>query len=307
MDADRHRSHSTTRKEHLFDILFVEYRGTEFLDEVARLFDGGDCNENENRNESSTQRSSSVENDVDFEKKEANELPLRVRQVRTHNGDITLVPTEGHAFVSPGNSMGFMDGGVDYALSRTVLPGCETRLRELIRELGFVTHLGRPYLRVGSALTVTRREWGSGTCLVAAPTMFLPHDVSGTHNAYHAFYAALGAFSKHIYSQMYGCSGERGGRGGGVDNVAPPTLVCPALCCGYGKMDPKESARQVHAAYVDFSSSPLSRVWDVAFEGLDAYSKSRDRDHAFLTRSKDAEQPDNFDTREIKSVPVERM
>jgi hypothetical protein len=77
MDADRHRSHSTTRKEHLFDILFVEYRGTEFLDEVARLFDGGDCNENENRNESSTERSSSVENDVDFEKKR----PMSFRSV----------------------------------------------------------------------------------------------------------------------------------------------------------------------------------------------------------------------------------
>ena len=53
------------------------------------------------------------------------------------------VPRVGAAFVSPANALGFMDGGVDWVLSRLMFPGVEGPLRARIRELGGVTRLGR--------------------------------------------------------------------------------------------------------------------------------------------------------------------
>jgi len=106
--------------------------------------------------------------------------------------------------------------------------------------------------------------------LIAAPTMFLPHDVSGTRNAYHAFMAAL-------------CLASR---------LKVETLVCPALCCGYGRMDPAESARQVRQAYHDFreGKTPRERASAVEHHSIDAF---------IAAESKDGEQPHNFDNREI--------
>ena len=103
--------------------------------------------------------------------------------------DIAAVEREGAMFVSPANSLGFMDGGIDMVLSRTMFPSCEKRLKALIAALG------RPYLRVGSA------AWfmvGPRTGFIAAPTMFLPHDVADTQNAYWAFLAALVAADRAV-------------------------------------------------------------------------------------------------------------
>jgi O-acetyl-ADP-ribose deacetylase (regulator of RNase III) len=41
------------------------------------------------------------------------------------------------AFVSPANSLGFMDGGIDFAYSRHMFPGVEGTVRSKIRALGF--------------------------------------------------------------------------------------------------------------------------------------------------------------------------
>lgn len=220
------------------EVVFVEYTPTGFTREIVRLFDGH----------------------------------RDTLKVSAFEGDVCLVPRRGAAFVSPGNSLGFMDGGIDYAYSRTMFPGCEAKIRDEIKRVGKETNLGRPYLPVGSALTVAGFDEG---CLIFAPTMFLPHDVSRTRNAYHAFFAALGAFDKLARS---GCH----------DDVR--TLVCPALCCGYGRMDPAKSAAQVHEAFRDRLVIPTADLSGPAFP------------RRFITPSKDEEQPDNYDNREIKHV-----
>jgi O-acetyl-ADP-ribose deacetylase (regulator of RNase III) len=134
---------------------------------------------------------------------------------RATTGDIrTLGTAASVAYVSPANGLGFMDGGVDFAYSRDMFPGVEAAVKAEIRRhaLGHarVTRLGRPYQPVGSALAVPAAGPARppGAWLISAPTMFLPHDVSGTRNAYHAFMAALMLARKL-----------------GVDE-----LVCPALC-----------------------------------------------------------------------------
>jgi O-acetyl-ADP-ribose deacetylase (regulator of RNase III) len=195
---------------------------------------------------------------------------------------IETIPIENKAFVSPGNSLGFMDGGIDFVYSRKMFPGVEGQIREMIKGLSqekylhdqninLVSKLGRPYLTVGSAIC---QFTGNNTCLIACPTMFLPHDVSKTQNAYHAFMAGLMAVNKI-----------------NAKRKEKITLVCPALCCGYGKMSYEESALQIYNAYVDFHNNKIP---------VD-YSKWK---NIVITDSRDEEQPNNYDNREIKDIDV---
>lgn len=147
--------------------------------------------------------------------------------VVTH-GNINSLSRENTVFVSPANSLGYMDGGIDYVLSREMFPGLQTIIQDLIAEHGVVNAFGRHYLPVGSALAATRH-------LIVAPTMFQPRDVSRTRNAYWSMLAALTLFHKHYK--------------GGDERL---TLVVTSHCCGYGCMDSVESATQMHAAYLDF-------------------------------------------------------
>lgn len=178
------------------------------------------------------------------------------------------------AFISPANSFLFMDGGIDRVYSRQMCPGIENHLRQTkLPSLGIATHLGRPYLPVGSA-TIT--EWG-GFCLISAPTMFLPHDVSRTRNAYHAFMAALCVFQK--WRRMTGSTINE--------------IVCPAMCTGWGNMPPEVAAKQMYDAYCDFKSGRCPQ--EISHWNDPTW---------FIAPSRDHEQPDNFDNREIKIVPL---
>lgn len=175
--------------------------------------------------------------------------------------------TPGTMFVSPANSVGFMDGGIDAAYM-AMFPGVQQAVQAKIRSLGRTTTLGRHYLPVGSAVVV---PVGFESALISAPTMFLPHDVSGTRNAYHAMMAALMAFAKQKRQNAF------------------VRLVSTGLCCGYGKMDPVVSAAQVREAYDDFlvgkTPMEIERLADPSF---------------VVTQSRDDEQPHNFDNREIR-------
>jgi O-acetyl-ADP-ribose deacetylase (regulator of RNase III) len=141
------------------------------------------------------------------------------------------VPREpGTAFVSPANSMGFMDGGIDFILSRIMFPGVEERVKASFACLGSTTLLGRPYLPIGRA-TVVPAHQDSGVMLVAAPTMWMPHDVRGTHNAYHAMYAVLRA---------------------AAEQESIHTVVTSGLCTGCGMMPPEQAVAQMRDAHMDF-------------------------------------------------------
>ena len=181
-------------------------------------------------------------------------------------GDVAEIPRENTVFVSPANCLGFMDGGIDMVYSRKMFPGCEKQVRDRIRSLGFKTGLGRYYFRIGSAFIVPVAET---TGLICAPTMFLPHDVSATQNAYRSFLAALLVAKK---------AGDFG------------TLVVTSHCCGYGKMSITESANQMKRAYNDF------------VEGFHDTDTSPDDPYLVLMPSYDAEQPANFDNREIHEI-----
>lgn len=193
--------------------------------------------------------------------------------VEFFEGDIQSIDVFGKAFVSPANCLGFMDGGIDYVLSRDMFPGVEKRVKDKIASLDRVTLIGRPYLPIGSAIVVPTQYVTS--CLVSAPTMFLPHDVSMTRNAYHSLMAALCVTDKYIQQT----------------DSSIDTLVCTSMCCGWGKMAPQEAASQMYQAFLDFAQgsrpTQISHVDDAT---------------VFLTQPRDDEQPNHYDNREIKDI-----
>ena len=136
-------------------------------------------------------------------------------------GDILQVACE--AIVSPANSFGFMDGGLDHALSERFGWDLEKRLRQQITELP----LGE--LLVGQALLLAtgKRDvpW-----LISAPTMRIPtnFNIATSINAYLAMKAIL------LTAQA---------------KASIATVAIPGLCAGVGRMQPIIAARQMFMAY----------------------------------------------------------
>ncbi len=141
--------------------------------------------------------------------------------VRIHEGDI--LEQKADAILSPANSFGFMDGGIDLAYSHFFGWEIQDRLQQLLRR----DHAGE--LPVGSAVVVpTQHE--AIPFLVSAPTMRVPGRISETVNVYLAFRAALLAVksSRQIKS-----------------------LLSPALGTGVGTMPIDRASRQMYAAYAE--------------------------------------------------------
>src|SRR5262245_26819202 len=153
--------------------------------------------------------------------------------VEVSEGDIFDVVAD--AIVSPANSFGFMDGGIDLVYSRRFGWGLQTRLQELLR----AEHDGE--LPVGQAVIVPTNDpaipW-----LISAPTMRIPMDVSDTVNAYLAFRAAIRAVRHHNLASAH-----------------IETVLCPGLGTAVGRMAPKACARQMHYAY---GTSHLGQAWN---------------------------------------------
>jgi len=153
--------------------------------------------------------------------------------------NITSIDMKESIFVSPANSLGFMDGGIDRVLNEEVFQDCREQYQAKLLELPYRTALGRPYLPVGSAIIVIRDLEQSG--IIFAPTMFKPSDVSQTRNAYHSFFASLYLMKK--YNGKY------------------KKLIVTSHCCGYGMMDEEESARQMYDAWRDYMNG-ISKIDD---------------------------------------------
>jgi O-acetyl-ADP-ribose deacetylase (regulator of RNase III) len=130
------------------------------------------------------------------------------------------------AVVSPANSFGYMDGGIDLVYLHRFGWELQTRLQTHLRD----EHDGE--LPVGQA-TIIETFDATIPLLVSAPTMRIPMNVSGTVNAYLAFRAAIRTVKLR-------------------NREAPGTIrrvLCPGLCTAVGRMPPDLCARQMAAAY----------------------------------------------------------
>ena len=151
--------------------------------------------------------------------------------VTIHRGSVFELSCD--AVVSPANSFGFMDGGIDMLYSQHFGWQVQERLQEAIRE----NHHGE--LLVGMAEIVETDNPGL-PFLIAAPTMRVPTILRDSVNPYLAARATLllvkhGTFTNGTYV------GEP--IADYVDSIA-----FPGLGTGVGRVGPNTCARQVRAA-----------------------------------------------------------
>lgn len=129
------------------------------------------------------------------------------------------------AMVSPANSFGIMDGGLDAAIRDVLGVAVQQRVQRVIVE----KHHGE--LPVGSAELVATGD-SKWPVLVIAPTMRIPESVAQTLNAYLAFRAALLACKR----------------------VGIESMVCCGLGTGVGAMEPQRAAVQMRMALLHATS-----------------------------------------------------
>jgi O-acetyl-ADP-ribose deacetylase (regulator of RNase III) len=133
------------------------------------------------------------------------------------------------AVVSPANSQGFMDGGIDFVYTLRFGWALQTRLKALI-----LSRHENGKLPIGEALVVKTFDPALPYC-ISSPTMETPGVlIEGTQNAYLAFKAALLAIRYH---NIFG------------DEREIKSILCPGMGTGVGKMDPTDCANQMRKAW----------------------------------------------------------
>ena len=133
------------------------------------------------------------------------------------------------AVVSPANSFGFMDGGIDLAYRSFFGLRIQRRVQQVIRDrYGEELPVGRAFVVPTGHDRITR--------MVIAPTMRTPQNIQGTDNVYLATRAALLAASEAA--------------------PAIERLGIPGMGTGIGGMDPFESAQQMLRAAVEVLNLP---------------------------------------------------
>jgi O-acetyl-ADP-ribose deacetylase (regulator of RNase III) len=166
--------------------------------------------------------------------------------VTVHHGSI--LDLDVNAVVSPANSFGFMDGGIDHLYSDRFGWHVQDRLQELIR----TRHGGE--LLVGTAEIV---ETGRARplFLIAAPTMRVPMVLRDTVNPYLAARAVFRLIRHGIIP-----AGDLAGES--IANVIS-SVAFPGLGTGVGRVGPNTCARQVRAAIEEavLSPAPFPRTW----------------------------------------------
>ncbi|MDB4821609.1 macro domain-containing protein [Candidatus Pseudothioglobus singularis] len=131
------------------------------------------------------------------------------------------------AIVSPANSFGIMDGGLDLAIRNELGFQVETDIQKVILNK---YHGEMP---IGSAEIISTSH-DRCSYIITAPTMRIPENVAFTLNAYIAFRAIL------IAINSFNESGTK---------KPIKSLICSGLGTGIGSMEPVRCAAQMRAAY----------------------------------------------------------
>lgn len=154
--------------------------------------------------------------------------------VSGHRGSIFDLSVD--AVVSPANSFGFMDGGIDMLYTQRFGWHVQERLQSVIRE----KHHGE--LLVGMA-EIVETDDSALPFLIAAPTMRVPMVLRDTVNPYLAARAALLLVQHGVFSH--------GTHQGEKINDFVKSIAFPGLGTGVGGVGPATCAHQVRTAIAD--------------------------------------------------------
>lgn len=154
----------------------------------------------------------------------------RGKHVKIHNGSIFKVECD--AIVSPANSFGFMDGGIDLAISMFFGWTLQDRLQQKIKN----SHYGE--LLVGTAEMV-ETDHPKIPYLISAPTMRVPMLLNKTVNVYLAVRAVLLLLKYGKFEDKTAISEK------------VKTVAFPGMGTGVGGLSPETFALQFSQAIED--------------------------------------------------------
>ena len=146
-------------------------------------------------------------------------------EVVVSHGDLLSVAVG--TVVSPANSAGFMDGGIDAAYLNFFGASIQSRVLDAIHARPNQT------LPVGSSLVVATGH-PKVTSIIVSPSMETPEAIPKA-NCYRAFRAALRVT---------------------VDPLVADTVYCPGIGTGVGRVKAIDAASEMAEAYRDWRASP---------------------------------------------------
>lgn len=167
-----------------------------------------------------------------------------------HFNDLDNVEIVNHHFeelpdfdclVSPANSFGLMDGGIDAAIIRFFGESLMKNVQQRILD----EYLGEQ--PVGTSIIVETNH-PKHPFLAHTPTMRVPMSIARTDYVYIAMWAMLLAVRRHNQRTERRIN----------------TIACPGLGTGVGQMPLPEAARQMALAYQHFLNPPKHLDWRVA-------------------------------------------
>ena len=147
--------------------------------------------------------------------------------------------------VSPANSFGQMDGGIDAVLSYLLKKNYDTDYigRKVRKEIEKEYYGEQP---IGTCILIpTENE--KYPFLAHAPTMTTPENVVGTLNAYYAFKAVLSSVVNHNKKFKHKIT----------------SILTTTFCTGCGEMDIEVSLKQMRYAYYIVNIG-INDTWDAA-------------------------------------------
>lgn len=148
--------------------------------------------------------------------------------------------------VSPANSFGNMEGGIDAVYSK-IFPNIQDCVQCAIKKYQIDSGLGY-HLPIGSALPVQTTKPAVCPILLCVPTMNTPQNIRGTDNVCRAFVGIL----KWLVHAM---------------KVMPDiTIACPGMGTGIGKIKPEEHAKQIAQAF-KYVGKPSPNLRDDSIKG----------------------------------------
>jgi O-acetyl-ADP-ribose deacetylase (regulator of RNase III) len=144
--------------------------------------------------------------------------------------DLVQKYAEINAIISPANSYGFMNGGIDRNINE-ILDNIEKDVQNRINIVGLYDNSGRKYLPIGKCEVIMKNN----KYLYVAPTMVMPSKLpKDTINISLAFHAILCQSKQYQHKHI---------------------IACPCLGTGVGQLDPYISANQILNAYKYFMSN----------------------------------------------------
>ncbi|EAY27344.1 macro domain-containing protein [Microscilla marina] len=185
-----------------------------------------------------------------------------VPEVNVQSGSIFDHPCD--ALVSPANSYGHMNGGIDFAISKTLGWHIETLLQEKLRK----KHYGE--LLVGQA-EIIETQHEDFPYLISAPTMRLPMSINRTPNVYHAMRAILILVRDGHFDD------------GANISEAVKTIAVPGLGTGVGQVSGMVCALQMRLAWEDIMNQMYATEskWDKLRENFKYFYTEDPKDIAY--------------------------